>query len=346
MINGKMRIAMVAPPFGDTGGPEIVTQNLTDALLTLGVKVTLFAPADWKTQARHVVSLEKSIWNMKNLQALSSKEFRQLKISSQEKVLAFQKEFDIIHLHSQRYALGVCEKAKIPCVISFHNRVSEEVFGVIEKSELHTVALSQSQRGRLAVSAVIYNGVPMEKIQFSFEKGRYLIFVGRLTDQKGIDTAIKIAVEAKQKLLIFGRIGNTQERKDFFNEKIKPFLDDKNIVYKGEVSHSEIYEYLRNASAFLFPIRRPEVCPMVVAEALACGTPIIGTTIGPLPELLNNKKVAFLSDDFDQLVEAVKNTNLFDRKACRKYAQENFDSMVMAKKYLKLYEDILGNSKK
>ncbi len=345
MINENLRIAMVAPPFGDTGGPEIVTQNLTDALLKLGVDVTLFAPADWKTKAKHVVSLEKSIWNMKNIQALTSKEFRQLKISSQEKVLDFQKDFDIIHLHSQRYALGVCEKAEIPCVISFHNRISEEVFGVIEKSKLHTVALSQSQRGKMDVSAVIYNGVPTEKIQFSFEKGQYLIFVGRLTDQKGIDTAIEIAIAAKQKLLIFGRIGNTQERKDFFAEKIQPFLDDENIIYKGEVSHGEIYEYLKNASAFLLPIRRPEVCPLVVAEALACGTPIIGTTVGPLAELLNNQKIAFLSDDFNELVGAVKNTHLFDRKACRKYAQENFDSLVMAKKYLKLYEEILEDSK-
>ena len=76
MKNKTPRIAMVAPPFGDTGGPEIVAQNLTDAFLELGVDVTLFAPADWNTDARHVVSLEKSIWNMKNIRQLGSKEFR------------------------------------------------------------------------------------------------------------------------------------------------------------------------------------------------------------------------------------------------------------------------------
>ncbi len=341
MKNNTPRIAMVAPPFGDTGGPEIVAQNLTDAFLELGVDVTLFAPADWNTDARHVVSLEKSIWNMKNIRQLGSKEFRKIKISSQEKVLDSQKDFDIIHLHSQRYAAGVCEKAEIPCVISFHNRISKDAFDKMTDVNLYTVALSQSQRGALATSAVIYNGVPTKKIQYSFEAGKYLIFVGRLTDQKGIDTAIEIAREAKQKLLIFGRIGNTQDRKDFFAEKIEPFLSE-DIIYKGEVEHSQVYEYLKGASALLFPIRRPEVCPMVVAEALACGTPIIGTTIGPLPELLNNQKVAFLSDNFAELVNAVKNTHLFDRRACRKYAEENFDSTVMAKKYLKLYEQILG----
>jgi glycosyltransferase involved in cell wall biosynthesis len=304
--------------------------------------VTLFAPADWKTKAKHIHSLEKSVWNMTNLKDLSSSEFRKLKISSQEKVLDFQKDFDLIHLHSQRYASGVCSKTEIPCVLSFHNRFSDGAFEEVFKSGLYTVALSESQRGKHETSAVIYNGVPTRKIEYSFEKGQYLMFVGRLADQKGIDTAIQIAMKARQKLLIFGRIGNTDDRRDFFAEKIEPFLDDENIIYKGEVTHDEIYGYLRQASALMLTIRRPEVCPMVVGEALACGTPIIGTTVGPLPELLRNEKVAFLSDDFDELVEKVKNTDDFDRKECRKYAEENFDSSVMAKKYLALYEKILN----
>lgn len=342
MKKTKISIAMIAPPFGDTGGPEVVTQNLTDALLELGVDVTLFAPADWNTKAKHIASLEKSIWNMDNLHELSSKEFRELKVSSQEKVLDFQKDFDVIHLHSQRYAGGVCNKANIPCVISFHNRFSDDAFEEISKTDLYTVALSESQRGEHVTSAIIHNGVPTKNIKYSFDEGKYLMFVGRLSDQKGIDTAIEIAIAAEKKLLIFGRIGNTKERKDFFAEKIEPFLDTENIIYKGEVGHGEIYEYLRGASALLLPIRRPEVCPMVVAEALACGTPIIGTTIGPLPELLSDKKVAFLSDDISELVEALKNTDQFNRKACRKYAEDNFDSLVMAKKYLALYEKIIS----
>ena len=344
MDEKRLSIAIVAPPFGDTGGPEVVTQNLADALFDMGVEVTLFAPADWITKVKHVPSLDQSIWNMVDIANLNAKEFRKLKVSSQEKVLDFQKDFDIIHLHSQRYAAGVCAKANIPCVISFHNRISEEVFENALESNLYTVALSNHQRGTLATFGIIHNGVPTKNIKFSLEKGKYLMFAGRLADQKGIDTAIQIAIKAKKKLFIFGRIGNTEKRKEFFAEKIEPFLDEENIVYKGEVGHAEIYEYLRGASAFLFPIRRPEVCPMVVAEALACGTPIIGTTVGPLPELLNNKKIAFLSDDFDELVEAVKNADQFDRMECRNYAEKNFDASVMAGKYLELYRQILEKS--
>ena len=245
MKNKKLRIAMVAPPFGDTGGPEVVTQNLTNAFLQLGIDVTLFAPADWNTAAKHVVTLKKSIWNMENVKELSLAEFRALKIASQEKVLEFQKDFDIIHLHSQRYAAGVAAKAVIPCVLSFHNRFLPEVFDEAVKVNLSTVALSESQRGGMRTSAMIYNGLPVENIKFSLEKGEYLMFVGRLTDQKGIDIAIQIAIKAKKKLLIFGRIGNTQERKDFFAKEIEPFLSDS-IVYMGETTHDQIYEYLAN----------------------------------------------------------------------------------------------------
>ncbi|KKT94524.1 MAG: Glycosyl transferase group 1 [Parcubacteria group bacterium GW2011_GWC1_45_14] len=338
----RIKVAMIAPSFGDIGGPEVVTQNLTDALLELGVDVTLFAPADWKTKAKHIRSLKKSLWNMDGMSDMESGIIRNYRISAQVKILKHQQDFDIIHLHSHKYAYAVAENLDKPCVISFHNRFSKEALEQIKETGAYTVALSESQKRGMEVSEVIHNGVPTGKIEHSLDKGGYLMFVGRLADQKGVDTAIEIAKKAQKKLLIFGRKGNSEERQVFFDEKISPFLDEENIIYKGEVSHSEIYDYLRGAEALLFPIKRPEVFGMVAAEALACGTPVIGTTTDPLPEILRNEKVAFLSDDLEKLVEAAKNTDRFDRKECRKYAEENFDSLVMAKKYLELYEEILG----
>lgn len=342
MKKGKITVAMVAPPFGDTGGPEIVTQNLTDALLELGVEVTLFAPGDWKTRARQVVTLEKSIQNMNQEE---KKNIAKLRADSQGRVVEFADNFDIVHFHSQRDSANIAKKIKTPCVLSFHNRIKPEEFIENVEAGLHTVALSAAQQGKFKVSAMIHNGVPVSEIDFSLEDGKYLMFIGRFSDQKGIDTAIELAIKAKKKLLIFGRIGNTRERKEFFAKKIEPFLDDENVVYMGEVSHAEIFEYLKKASALLFPIRRSEVCPMVVAEALACGTPVIGTTIAPLPELLNDLRIAFLSDNINELVSALQDTKRFDRKICRKYAEENFDSLVMARKYLDLYEKILKSAK-
>ncbi|HCC23720.1 TPA: hypothetical protein DF272_06125 [Candidatus Falkowbacteria bacterium] len=336
----KIKVAIVAPPFGDTGGPEVVAQILAESLLDLGVEVTLFAPADWKTKAAHIPTLDKSIWNMINLKGMDSGILRNFVTASQVKIIDYQDDFDIIHLHSQTYAYAIAKNLRKPCVLSLHNRFTRGFLKQIKQAGIYPVALSRSQRGQQRVSAVIMNGVPTADITYSVERGQYLIFVGRLTDQKGVDTAIQIALKAKKKLLIFGRIGNSEKRQRFYQKKIAPYLN-KRVIYKGEVGHNEIYEYLRGAEALLFPIRRPEVCPMVMAEAWACGTPVIGSKVDPLPEMVKNKKVAFLSDNFNDLVAAVKNLDQFDRLECRNYAETYFDSKVMAGRYLELYKKIL-----
>lgn len=345
MKKGKIRVALIAPPFGEIGGPEVVVKNLAEALSKKSIiDLTLFSPADWNIQGiKRINTLKKSLWNMKDFQKQTSRERRNLIVYSQLKVILFEKNFDIIHSNSQAYAYLIAKLTRKPVVLSLHNRINKREFKQIKTAGIHTISLSTSQRGLLETTATIWNGVPVEKIKYSTKnkKNSYLIAIGRIAEQKGIDTAIKIAIKAKKKLLIFGRVGISETRKKYFNQKIKPYLNKTNIVFKKEVPHKEIYKYLRNAEALLFPIVRPEVCPMAVIEALACGTPIIGTKINPLPELLSNKKVAFLSDDLNKLVKAVKNIHQFNRSECRKYAEKNFNSSIMAKKYVTIYKKIL-----
>ena len=342
ILRKKLRVAMVAPVFGDTGGPEVVVQNLTDALLKKGIAVTLFAPADWKTKARHIPTLKESLWRMKSFKYLTQIMIRNYIAAAHAKVLNHQNEFDVIHLHLQRHAYAVAANVKKPCLLSFHSGFAASELKMIKDTGIATVALSKTQRGDNKTTAVIHNGVPVENIEPSFEKGRYLIAIGRLNGQKGIDKAIQIAKRSGKKLLIFGRIGISEKRQDYFRKKIAPFIDGKNIVLMKEVPNKEIFRYIKNAEALLFLIRTPEVCPMAVAESLACGTPIIGSTIGPLPEMLKSKKIAFLSDNMSALVKAAKNTDQFDRKACRKYAEKHFSSSVMADKYIQLYKKIIA----
>lgn len=341
----KIRIAMIAPPFGEDGGPEVLVKHLTNALLKIGIDVTLFAPADWKTKAKHVPTLSRSLWNMADFKEQTSRVRNDLIISSQVKILAYQKDFDIIHLNSNNLAYAIASNASIPCILSCHNKITAPQFKQWRKAKIHPVSLSRFQKGNFNTSATIWNGIAVEDIVYSLKKENYLIFIGRLAEYKGADRAIQIAIKANKRLLIFGRIGNTGDRQAYFRKKIKPFLDKSKIVYMGEVPNKKIYKYLRNAEALLFPLRRPDICPMVVSESLACGTPIIGTAIDPLPELLGkNKKICLLSNNERELVRAAKNTFQFDRLACRKYAEKNFDSSVMAEKYIQLYRKIIQRS--
>ncbi|TSC93621.1 MAG: Glycosyl transferase group 1 [Candidatus Berkelbacteria bacterium Licking1014_85] len=338
----KIKVAVIAPPFGETGGPEIVVKNLSETLVELGVDVTVFAPADWNIKCKHIVTLKKSLWKMKNFAQQTEFERRNLILESQLKVLFHQKNFDLIHLHNQRYAYLTGRFANLPCVLSMHSRIGKPDFEQIKKTKIFPVFLSQSQKGKFRGGLIIKNGIPIKKIKPSFKKGEYLIAVGRLSPQKGIDKAIKIALAANKKLLIFGRVGVSDERKDYFDKKIKPFLYKNSIIHKGEVSHQKLINYLKNAEALLFTIAEPEVCPLTIMESLACGTPVIGTKIGPLPELIeNNARIALLSDNFRTLVNAAKNTDQFDRRLCRKFAEKYFGSEIMAKKYIELYKKIL-----
>lgn len=331
---------MIAPPFGDTGGPEIVTQNLVDALIEKGVDVTLFAPGDWKIKTKHIPTLKQSLWNMKGFDIQTNRVRNNYNITSQLKVLDYN-NFDIFHFHSSTYAYAIGLYSKVPCVLTLHNCISKPDFEQIRSTGTQLVTISKSQKGSLKSVATIWNGLPLEKIESSLEKGKYLVTVGRIIDQKGIDTAIKIAKGAKKQLIIIGRLGISKERINYFEKKIKPHIDGKNVIFKPFVKHERIYTYLKNAEALVFPIRRPESLPLAGMEALACGTPIIGTKIDPLPEEFHDKKVAFLSNDIKQLIRAAKDTTIFDRSACRKYAEKYFDSSIMANKYINLYKKII-----
>lgn len=341
--NKKIRVAMIAPVFCNNGGPEVMVQNLTNALFEKGINITLFAPADWKTKARHITTLKQSLRRRKDFRKLTKQMRVSFINSSQIKVLNYQKNFDIIHLHLQSHAYAVCTNIKKPCVLSFHSPINELGLSMIKSAGIATVALSKAQRGKNRTLAVIHNGVPVNKIKPSFKKGKYLISIGRLHEQKGIDRAIKIALRAKKKLLIFGRMEVSERGHWYYSKKIAPYIDGKKIVLMKEVPNNKIFNYLRNAEALIFPIKKPEVFGMVVAEALACGTPVIGTKINPLPENLRSNKVAFLSNNLSNLVKAAKNIEQFDRKKCREYAEKYFDSLKMADGYIKLYNRILSH---
>ena len=330
---------MVAPPFGESGGPEVATINLAEALARAGVDVTLFAPGDWKVKVKHVPTLPKSIWNMSKEEKADIEE---LKIASQLAVVGYANNFDIVHFHSKHYAHFAAKKINKPAVLTMHNNFSDAYFSEVRAAGFYTVAVSKAQARGRKVDAIINHGLPLEDIEPCYKAGKDLVFIGRLTDQKGIEEAIAIARKAGRKLHIFGRIGNTSERRQYFEECIKPHIDQEKIIYHGAVSHSEIYGFLKRSGALLFPIRRPEVFGLVAAEALACGVPVIGTKTAPLPELLTSSNVCFLSDDLNELVAAASNLEKFERRSCRRYAEDNFNSSIMAQNYIQLYRDILS----
>ncbi len=341
-----MKIALVAPGFGQTGGPEVAVQNLAQAFSAKNIDFSLFAPGDWETPCPHIPTLSKSIWNMENFSEQGEWERRNLIFASQTTVLRYQNDFDIIHLHAQRNAYAVAIGSRLPIVVTLHSQIENGTFDLLKTAGVHTVGLTQNQVGNFPVDAIIKNGLPLNEITPSFEAGEYLLAVGRLNMQKGIHQAIKIAKLAKKKLIIIGRVGISDDRQGYFTEHIKPFIDNEQVIHIESVPRDKMFEYFRHASFLLFPITSPESNPLVVIEALAAGTPLLGTTVAPLLEMFpNSEKVALFSDDLEKLAEAARHPERFDRAACRHYAEKNFDSGRMADEYIALYEKILSLQK-
>lgn len=339
-----MKVAIICPSFGQTGGPELTTTQLADALTEKGVDVSLFAPNNFITKARLIPTLEHDLWNRGDLQDMTEYEKKNLFIASQVKILSQQDTYDLIHISSQKYAYAVASNLHKPCALTLHNRMKTRDYALLKKTGVYTIALTKKYKGEIDASAAIYPGLPLETITPSYEAGSGLITIGRITDQKGIHLSIEIARKAKKKLLIVGRIGKSEERVEYFNKKVLPFIDNDLIRFRESVNYDELLPLIAKSEALLFPIIRPETFGRVAAEALACGTPVIGTTTEPLPEILSDKRVSTLSDDVDTLVNAARHIEQFDRELCRKYVEEKFDIRKTAEKHIQLYERVLQKS--
>ncbi len=335
-----MRVAIVAPVFGKTGGPELGTIQLADALVNLGVDVTLFAPADFPTRAKLHPILHTSLWSFPNFSEQTEEERKELIKKSQSEIISHQEKYDIIHLSSQRYAYEIVKQLHIPTLLTLHNKISVEDMRLLRTTPIRIVTLTKKYQNAIGADAFIYPGIPLSEIVPSFSAGNGLITIGRITEQKGISEAITIAQKANKPLTIIGRIGNTPERQAYYREKVGPFLG-KDIRHIESLPNHELLTLLSQSEALLFPIVRPETFGRVSAEALASGTPVIGSLTDPLPEVLNSPDIAFLSDSLDELADAALHTKRFNRQSCRRYAEEKFNIRVSAQKYIDLYQNIL-----
>lgn len=336
-----MRVAIIAPIFGENGGPELGTLQLADALVEEGIDVTLFAPEKFSTRAKLHPVVSKSLWSLPDFAAQTEQERANIIIGSQIEVLFHQDEFDIIHISSQRYAYSIARHLSVPSVLTLHNRIDQRDLALLRSTPIKVIALTEKYKEAIGADISIYPGIPVSQITPSYGAGKGLVSIGRLTKQKGVHNAIQVALKAEKTLTLIGRIGNAPERQAYYKKEILPFIDDKQIRHIENLPNQELLELIRQAEALVFSITQPETFGRVSIEALACGTPVIGSCMDPLPEILSDTNVAFLSDSIDALAEAAQNTARFDRTACRKYAEERFDIKKSAEKHILFYENTI-----
>jgi len=339
-----LRIAQVAPnifpvpPF-DHGGTERIVEDLCVALRDLGAKVTLFAPSDSATELNPV-------GNLPSLHALEARYGRVppsipavLEAAQMEGLRRRLPEFDIVHCHGEFMHALVLGERRPQSLTTIHWRVDEldrELF-FSSFPDLPVAAISRSQESGIPLAnraGVVLHGLAENRYALGAGDGGYLAFVGRMTDQKRPDTAIEVARAAGRPIRLAGTVdvGNPL----YFDSRVRPLLG-ADATYVGPLGDHEKGMLLRGAEALLFPVDWPEPFGLVMIEAMACGTPVIGWAKGSVGEIVEDGVTGFVVRTEQEAVEAVAKARRLDRAAIRRRFTERFTARRMAEDYLAIY---------
>jgi glycosyltransferase involved in cell wall biosynthesis len=351
----SMRIAQVAPPFESVppptyGGTERVVSTLTEELVRRGHEVTLFASGDSRTAARLVPIVDEALWRNR----AGYTDFAPFWGIALGKLLRAIDRFDVVHSHLDVFGLPVTRAAPCPVVTTLHGRLDlpELVPLYREFSDAPLVSISDAQRRPIPWAnwaATVHHGIDLDAFTFNPQSGCYLAFLGRISPEKGVDAAIRIARAAGMPLKIAARMplpytDNPIVRADwdYFERTVEPQLKGSEVEMVGEVGGAEKDSFLRHAAALLFPIDWPEPFGLVMPEALACGTPVLALRRGSVAEVLQDGVTGFIRDGEDELVAAARRLGELDRARCRAEAERRFSPAAMAVMYERVYADLVA----
>ena len=343
-----MRIAQVAPltesiPPRYYGGTERIVSYLTEELVRMGHEVTLFASGDSVTRARLEPMCHSSLRLDKNCIDHLAHYVLML-----ERVYKRAREFDIIHWHIDYFPFSMMRRMGTPSVTTLHGRLDlPDLMPVYKEfSDMPVISISDAQREPLHWvnwQGTVYHGLPEDLYTFREEPGKYLAFLGRISPEKKVDTAIEIAKRMGMELKIAAKVDKAD--KEYFDTAIKPLLDHPLIEYVGEIGETEKNDFLGGAYALLFPIDWPEPFGIVMIEAMACGTPIIARPVGSVPEVMLEGTTGFIATDVEDAVTAAADVEFLSRKRCREVFDHKFTARRMAGDYVGIYQRLLHGEK-
>jgi glycosyltransferase involved in cell wall biosynthesis len=349
-----LRIAQLAPPFESVpparyGGTERVVSTLTEELVRRGHDVTLFASADSHTSATLVPIVDQALWHHDP----PSNDFEMQRGAIFGTILEAMDAFDVVHSHLDFLGFGLAHAAPRPMVSTLHGRLDVPTLLPAYRAfaELPLVSISNAQRRPLARAnwlGTVYHGIDLDQFTFNPAPGQYLAFLGRISPDKGLDVAIRVAQRAGWPLKVAARpplsfSDNPEVIRDreYFEQVIQPLLAEPGVELIGEVGGPQKDEFLGHAAALLFPIRWPEPFGLVMPEALACGTPVLALRDGSVPEVIEQGVTGFICHLEDELVQAVQRIPELDRGRCRSEAARRFSPAAMADGYEQIYAHLL-----
>jgi glycosyltransferase involved in cell wall biosynthesis len=341
-----MRIAQVAPlveavPPKLYGGTERVVSWLTEELVEMGHDVTLFASGDSITNAALEPCLPQAL---------------RLDPGHRDPMLAYGVmlariaeqacDFDLVHSHIDWVHIPLLRRLGVPFLTTLHGRLDlPYINGPFERcfAEAPFVSISDAQRAPLSQArwvGTVYHGLPRNLLKPNFAPKGYLAFLGRITPEKGPETAISLARAAGLPLKIAAKVDSVDEA--YFETRVRHLIDGHDVEFIGEIDDWQKAEFLGNAAALLFPIRWPEPFGLVIIEAMACGTPVIAFRCGSVSELIDDGITGFVVESYDNALSAIGKLAVVDRHAVRSQFERRFTARRMAADYLRIYEAVIA----
>jgi glycosyltransferase involved in cell wall biosynthesis len=344
-----MKIAQIAPlaesvPPKFYGGTERVVSWLTEALVAEGHEVTLFASGDSQTSA--------------NLEPMAAQGLRLAGVQDHlashlvmiDRVRRRASEFDVLHFHTDLIQFPLFRPIAEKTLTTLHGRLDLPDFHPVyrEFSEMPLVSISDSQRLPMPSGCnwrrTVYHGLPDHHCPFRPRGGDYLAFLGRISPEKRPDRAIEISKRTGVPLKIAAKVDKADET--YFHEVIEPMLNHPLIEFVGEIDDREKRAFLGEALALLFPIDWCEPFGLVMIEAMSAGTPVIAWRMGSVPEVVDEGVTGCIVSSIEGAVLGVERARSLSRAAVRQRFEERFTAQRMARAYVEVYADLIGDKER
>ncbi len=336
-----MKIGLIAPPWVPVppvayGGTEAVIADLAVCLRSAGHEVVLFTVGESTCPVRRRHLYPAAVPTMNDALHEAAHARAAYQAMADEAV-------DVVHDHTLLGPLLARATGfdSAPVIVTNHSPFGAETNALFAASgEVAVVAISHAQaRGATGpVSAVIHHGIDLASYRAGPGGGDYLLFVGRMSADKGVHRAVRVAHATGRRLVMAAKMRQPEEL-EYFERQVRPLLRPGDEPPRERPLHERI-ELLRHADALLLPIRWPEPFGLVMVEALASGTPVLAFPLGAAPEIVQDGRTGFLCADEAAMVAAAKRIPELDRRACRTDAERRFGRDRMTDDYLRLYRRV------
>ncbi len=335
-----MRIALVSPtwervPPPAYGGIEAVVSLLAEGLVSRGHDVTLYATGDSITSARLRAICP---WPLRSANVSQPLPYQLAHAAS---VIEEADQYDVIHNHCGELLMAFSNLTTVPILTTIHGPMVPDCQIVWDRYRGHYNTISVASKNGFpdrGYEGVVYNGIDVDSFPFSDDKDDFLLFLGRVSLEKGTHLAIQAAQALGRRLIIAGKVDRADQQ--YYETLVAPLLDDPRVTFFGEADATQKRQLFARARCLLQPVTWPEPFGLVMAEAMACGTPVVAFRQGSVPEVVSHGETGYVVDTLDEMIDAVERVHEIDPRRCRTHVAQHFSADQMVGGYERLYERI------